>query len=108
MSYHYIDRVGFVTKVEDLEGVLSPKLYRAILEVDNIREERYLQKEKDIKDLEYELQHYELLAEERVDSLREGHLMSLEIIKYVEDSGRLDRRKLLDMLTNLRDTLENY
>ena len=108
MSYHYIDRVGFVTKVEDLEGVLSPKLYRAILEVDNVREERYLQKEKDIKDLEYELQHYELLAEERVDSLREGHLMSLEIIKYVEDSGRLDRRKLLDMLTNLRDTLENY
>ena len=108
MSYHYIDRVGFVTKVEDLEGVLSPKLYRAILEVDNVREERYLQKEKDIKDLEYELQHYELLAEERVDSLSEGHLMSLEIIKYVEDSGRLDRRKLLDMLTNLRDTLENY
>lgn len=108
MSYHYIDRVGFVTKVEDLEGVLSPKLYRAILEVDNVREERYLQKEKDIKDLEYELQHYELLAEERVDSLREGHLMSLEIIKYIEDSGRLDRRKLLDMLTNLRDTLENY
>lgn len=108
MSYHYIDRVGFVTKVEDLEGVLSPKLYRAILEVDNVREERYLQKEKDIKDLEYELQHYELLAEERVDSLREGHLMSLEIIKYVEDSGRLDRRKLLDMLTNLKDTLENY
>lgn len=108
MSYHYIDRVGFVTKVEDLEGVLSPKLYRAILEVDNVREERYLQKEKDIKDLEYELQHYELLAEERVDSLREGHLMSLEIIKYIEDSGRLDRRKLLDMLTNLKDTLENY
>lgn len=108
MSYHYIDRVGFVTKVEDLEGVLSPKLYRAILEVDNVREERYLQKEKDIKDLEYELQHYELLAEERVDSLREGHLMSLEIIKYIEDSGRLDRRKLLGMLTNLKDTLENY
>ena len=65
MAYHYIERLGFVTRVEDLEGVLAPKLYKALLEIDNV-------------------------------------------IKYVETAGRIDRRKLLDMLTEVKDDLNNY
>ena len=108
MAYHYIERLGFVTRVEDLEGVLSPKLYRAILEIDNVKEQQYLARMDEINDLKDELTHYELLAEERMDQLRNGTQLVEDIIEYVETAGRIDRRKLLDMLTEVKDDLNNY
>lgn len=108
MAYHYIERLGFVTRVEDLEGVLSPKLYKALLEIDNVKEQQYLARMDEINDLKDELTHYELLAEERMDQLRNGTQLVEDIIKYVETAGRIDRRKLLDMLTEVKDDLNNY
>ena len=108
MAYHYIERLGFVTRVEDLEGVLSPKLYRAILEIDNVKEQQYLARMDEINDLKDELNGYEILADERMDQLRNGTQLVEDIIEYVETAGRIDRRKLLDMLTEVKDDLNNY
>lgn len=108
MAYHYIERLGFVTRVEDLEGVLSPKLYKALLEIDNVKEQQYLARMDEINDLKDELNGYELLADERMTQLRNGTQLVEEIIQYVETAGRLDRRKLLDMLTEVKDDLNNY
>lgn len=108
MAYHYIERLGFVTRVEDLEGVLSPKLYKALLEIDNVREQQYLARMDEINDLKDELNGYEILTDERMAQLRNGTQLVEEIIKYVETAGRIDRRKLLDMLTEVKDDLNNY
>lgn len=108
MAYHYIERLGFVTRVEDLEGVLSPKLYKAILEIDAVKEQQYLARMDEINDLKDELNGYEILADERMAQLRNGTQLVEEIIKYVETAGRIDRRKLLDMLTEVKDDLNNY
>ena len=108
MAYHYIERLGFVTRVEDLEGVLAPKLYKALLEIDNVREQQYLARMDEINDLKDELNGYEILADERMAQLRSGTQLVEEIIQYVENAGRLDRRKLLDMLTEVKDDLNNY
>ena len=108
MAYHYIERLGFVTRVEDLEGVLAPKLYKALLEIDNVKEQQYLARMDEINDLKDELNGYELLADERMAQLRNGTQLVEEIIKYVETAGRIDRRKLLDMLTEVKEDLNNY
>ena len=83
MAYHYIERLGFVTRVEDLEGVLAPKLYNALLEIDNVKEQQYLARMDEINDLKDELNGYGILADERMAQLRNGTQLVEEIIQYV-------------------------
>lgn len=108
MAYHYIERIGFVTRVEDLEGVLAPKLYKALLEVDASREQHYLNRMDEINTLKEELNFHEREADERLQQIRNGNIMLDNLIVYVQNAKRLDKDKLISMLEEVQNDLNNY
>lgn len=108
MAYHYFERLGFVTRLEDLEGVLAPSLYKAILDIDANRERQYLERMDELNDIKDEMCYYEELADERMAQLRNGNEMLEKVIEYVTDTKRLDRNKLVSMLIEVQNDLSNY
>lgn len=104
----YLDSVGYVTRIEDVENLVEPQVYEAIRKLDEQREARYLERMDEINDLKDELWEYENLADERMCQIRNGNTMLEEVIAYVQQAKRIDRKKLLMMLEETQNDLNNY
>lgn len=102
----YNSEIGtFITGINDLEGLVHDSVYHDFKEV--IESNQKVDRE-EIKELKEDVDYYERLADERLQQLISGTNLTDHILYYLGDTKRINRDKLVGMLQELKNQLDNW
>lgn len=94
----------YVNRLEDFEGLMNYDAYKALETVVSSQ----------ISELENKLEgkssgdDFGLIADGYFQQLRDANMQLYDIIDYIIEAKRMNKTNLLSMLTNLKNTIENY
>lgn len=102
----YNHEIGtFITGINDLEGLVHDSVYYDFKEV--IDKNNQSAKE-EYDEMKAEMEYYERLADERLQQLISGTNLVDYITHHIRNSKRMNREKILCMLEELKNQLNNW
>lgn len=102
----YNSEIGaFITGIHDLEGLVHDSVYYDFKEVIEAKDKVV---KEDFDEMKAEMEYYERLADERLQQLISGTNLTDHILYYLGDTKRINRDKLVGMLQELKNQLDNW
>lgn len=91
----------WATKVEDFEDIMEYNDFKALEDIVNSKDE-------DEVDWEARYKREELHSDALYQQNTSAYVLAEEMITYLLEAKRMNKTKLIDMLKELQNTLENY
>lgn len=102
----YNHEIGaFISDITDLEGLVHDSVYSDFKEV--VEHNQKALKE-EVESLKKDCEYYERRADERVQQMISGVNLVDHIKYYMDTTQRINRTKLMAMLDELKNQLENW
>ena len=104
----YNTNLGFITCIDDLEGIISVDAMDVLQQMEQTKENQVKECQDEIEWLKDEVSYYERDADNKLQQITAANQLVNNLYDMVLECQRMNRKKILDAILEISNQLDNY
>lgn len=104
----YNTNLGFITCIDDLEGIISVDAMDVLQQMEQTKENQVKECQEEIEWLKDEVSYYERDADNKLQQIIAANQLVNNLYDMVLECQRMNRKKILDAILEISNQLDNY